>query len=470
LTDIITEEEQQEYDSTHTLEEKQAFFRKFWRSREALPAEDYNERLVEHYRRLNYAKLSFSSKMQNGYDDRGRIYIKHGEPDQKVSDNFRSEYDNESWLYRKQPKNFIFHFIRPLAVYRIAFNLPLELYETRGELDPVYGLGYMKIFSGTMTETDYASMQMDENEVLLPAFTLGETTETFRAYQGSEPLNYYFSTADFLSEGSNSSLNVYYGLPLNEIEIKTDSKGAGVSYECSYVVFDQDYNIVSRAFDKRSYSLGASPPKAAKGAMLADGQVLNLPAGDYHFAVRVKDLNSEHLGIFRGDIEVTPYEHGKFNVSQILLATDLKKLQEGQKPGKFTRGEFNIIPLPSCTFRKDQQVIIYCEVYYLNEGGQEKKSYSIDFTITADKLDKGLVSKIFSPFGKLLGKREQDQSITMIFQKEQDNPRRVVQPEYISIDISDSPPGKYSLEITVTDNESGEQVTRNAFFMVVEGG
>jgi len=45
---------------------------------------------------------------------------------------------------------------------------------------------------------------------------------------------------------------------------------------------------------------------------------------------------------------------------------------------------------------------------------------------------------------------------------------QAVQQEYISIDIIESPPGKYDLNITVTDNATGEKVTRDANFSIVK--
>jgi len=466
VTDIVFEDDRLLYENAATLKEKQAFFRRLWKSRDPSLATDYNKRLAEHYRRLNHAKQNFHINMINGYDDRGRIYIKHGEPDQKVSD-FVYERENVSWLYRKKPRDFIFHFLRRYTNHEILPNLPPPLYESRGELDLFYSLAAMKLATGP-SRSDLSELMMDENEILEPAFTLGETTETYNPYKGIQPLDYYFYTADFMSRNANSSLYVYYGLPVNKLELLPDSSGSWVDYECAITLFDQEWNQVARAFDERNYLLRPDPDKAGKGSLVIDRQVVSLPPGQYYYTVSVEDLNSGHLGIYRDTVEVTPYEHGRFNVSQIVLTTNITQVEKGQKPGKFARGRLNVMALPSRTFRRDQKVFIYCEIYYLNKDNQGKKRYNIDFSIKADKLDKGLASKIFTPFGKLLGKKEDISSITLTFDKEQENPDRAVQQEYISIDIIESPPGKYDLNITVTDNATGEKVTRDASFSIVK--
>ena len=469
ITDIVFEEDRKNYEKAGTLQEKQLFFRRFWKAREPLPVKNYNERLVEHYRRLDYAKQNFHINMRNGYDDRGRIYIRHGEPDQKaLLPSYQNE--NESWLYRKKPKDFIFHFLRRYTNYEIVPNLPPALYETRGELDPFYSLADMKYKSGMLSDADLVQIQMDETDLLMPAFTLGETTETYQPYRGIEPLDYYFYTADFMSINSNSSLYVYYGFPVSELELKPESTGTRIDYECTFAVFDQEWNEVNRAFDKRSYRLRPDPEKVGKGSLLIDNQIMNIPDGEYHYAVSVKDLNSNHLGVYKGDLEVTLYEHGKFNMSQIVLASGITRLESSSKPDKFARGGLKVMALPSVTFRQDQAVYIYCEIYYLSKDSDGRKRYNIDFSIQADKLDRNLVSKIFTSFGKLVRKKEEKERITLSYDKEQEDPEQFVQPEYITIDISDSPPGRYSLEISVTDSASGKKVVRNASFMVVKAG
>lgn len=83
------------------------------------------ERLAEHYRRLDVARRNYrlvSERRQYGiaeryrstqgeYDDRGVIYVRHGEPDQVARYNATGIEPNESWLYRRESGNLLFHFV-----------------------------------------------------------------------------------------------------------------------------------------------------------------------------------------------------------------------------------------------------------------------------------------------------------------------------------------------------------------------
>jgi len=505
LMDIVTPPEKEEWNQARTIDQKKNFFRKFWKSRDPSPTTEYNERLVEHYRRLNYAKQHYAMKQTKGYDDRGIIYIKHGEPDQtaRLVGNFGIR-DNETWVYRRKPDNFVFHFVRKTSSYFIANSLleavigsPFtaafqeredpenpqepkllesqdfsanwrELLWSRIEIDPIY----MRLYNERVDfdEADYlynemiTNFQMDESRLVEAALTKGIESETYVPDMGVEPLDYYYYTADFMAMNANSNVNIFYGLPVSELEFKRDIIGVRVNYESTFAVFDQDWNEVDRVYNRRSYQLSQEPDKNNKGLLLVDKQTMNLPPGNYHYSVSVKDLGSEHLGIYKGDIAVTHYKPDEFNVSQIIVASNITPF-EGGKPGKFTRGRYNVMPLPSRTFTPDQAVFVYYEIYNLSKTEDGKKKYNVDFTIEAERLDRNFASKIFAPFGRLLSRSQDKGKITLTFDKEAD-PERIVQAEYVSIDISDSPAGEYNMTVVVTDSGTGQKITRtNRFFI-----
>ncbi|MEX1136196.1 MAG: GWxTD domain-containing protein [Balneolales bacterium] len=57
-------------------------FREFWNERNPTPETEYNELMVEYFRRIDYAFENYTSPREAGYEsDMGRIYIQNGEPD-----------------------------------------------------------------------------------------------------------------------------------------------------------------------------------------------------------------------------------------------------------------------------------------------------------------------------------------------------------------------------------------------------
>ena len=62
--------------------ERDALWQAFWNERDANPATIVNERLIEHYRRVMYARIHFSEK-RHPFDRRGEIHVRYGAPDDR---------------------------------------------------------------------------------------------------------------------------------------------------------------------------------------------------------------------------------------------------------------------------------------------------------------------------------------------------------------------------------------------------
>ncbi len=64
----------------------------FWLELDIRPATEVNERLIEHWQRITYAREHFKKNKGSIYntDDRGLIYVKYGEPDRKQNGYFGS--------------------------------------------------------------------------------------------------------------------------------------------------------------------------------------------------------------------------------------------------------------------------------------------------------------------------------------------------------------------------------------------
>jgi len=103
-----------------------ALMRRFWDVRDHDELRSPGERLVEHYRRLDYARHNYRLASTHrhydiveryrppvaDFDDRGVIYIRQGTPDDRASLEAPGLAFNESWVYhRKDTGDLLFHFV-----------------------------------------------------------------------------------------------------------------------------------------------------------------------------------------------------------------------------------------------------------------------------------------------------------------------------------------------------------------------
>jgi GWxTD domain-containing protein len=116
------------------------WLRGFWRRRDLSDARAPGERLAEHYRRYfvaleryrlvtrhrRYDVANPFRSQQRVFDDRGIIYLRHGEPDRRATFAHVDVDPNESWLYLRADGNLIFHFVASSDIqdYKLVESLP----------------------------------------------------------------------------------------------------------------------------------------------------------------------------------------------------------------------------------------------------------------------------------------------------------------------------------------------------------
>ncbi len=93
----------------------------FWQRRDPSPGTEENEALDEYFRKLAYVEEHFSSAGTGWSSDRGRIYIKHGEPDEiEVRSDPYLQGSYLIWRYYQNNQTFVFFDRFGLGEYRLT--------------------------------------------------------------------------------------------------------------------------------------------------------------------------------------------------------------------------------------------------------------------------------------------------------------------------------------------------------------
>ena len=116
---------------------------------------------------------------QNRLDDRGIIYVRYGEPDQRATYHGPNTAPNESWKYLSPSGELIFHFVGTVAPTRLQDHLVYfaPLYASRGALDPRYDqIAFQLEHGGREVQADLLEEERQQN---LEAVRIGTTTDAF---------------------------------------------------------------------------------------------------------------------------------------------------------------------------------------------------------------------------------------------------------------------------------------------------
>lgn len=84
-------------------QQRERQFRDFWAQRDPTPEREYNELMVEYFRRIDYAFEHFTTPQNPGYEsDQGKVYIRNGEPDRRERTFPPNQPARETWYYEGQ--------------------------------------------------------------------------------------------------------------------------------------------------------------------------------------------------------------------------------------------------------------------------------------------------------------------------------------------------------------------------------
>lgn len=511
---IVSPETDDEFRSV-PLAEKPGYIRAYWRSLADASFVPVDERLAEHYRRLHHVYENYRIQLperrhygatnayvppwQTGFDDRGIIYLRHGEPDDVANYSGPEVEQNVSWKYERADGDpLIFHFMADEDIddYKLVRSLrdlviddsrkmsahtritsssrPAEdrydrrieagerralqdLYSSRGHLSPLY--------NRAATGLDPLVLQDEEGRVAEDV-VLGTRTLSYDPEPVGDPLPYPVHAVSFKEPDGRASVAFYYALPTTQVTI-LPRQGGGSEVDYRYQLIVNDPNEAETAARQERDVRIATQRQIPRqpGAMLPGVRQVRVDPGSYQYGLRVTDLNSGRAGTVQGSITVDDFAARDLSMSGVVLAHNVGP---ADGPGPFVRwNRVKVLPLPSRVFRSEQPVFVYYEVYGLDADDDGSSRYRTTYTLEARSPDRNVVAKFFSAVGDLLGGGEERGSITYSFDRS-DPAASDPLLEYVSLDVSDSPAGEYTLIVEVEDSVSGTTVRRSVPLTLVD--
>ncbi len=489
------------------LDGRKRFLRDFWTHVADGSFVTVDDRLTEHYRRLDHVYRNFRLELperrhysgaaayvppwQTGFDDRGVIYLRHGPPDDTASYSGPEVERNVSWKYDQSDGDpLVFHFVSDEDVqdFKLVRRLSdaiitnaskmtgqtmlsgncsagvgarcdsydsrildsdrralRDLYASRGSLDPYY--------DRAATGLDPQTLSTEELD-LAAAIKVGTTTESYEP-EGEAGLAAPVYPIPFKSPDGGTILSFYYALPTTEVTVlPRPAGGSQVDYRYQLVVNGSDQEAVARQQDDVTVASARPIPREA-GVMLPGVRTVAVAPGEYRFGMKMTDLNSGRSGLAKGNVTADDFSGGGLALSGLVLASRVEPATDPGNP--FVRWDrLKVLPLPSRMFLRSQPVFVYYEVYGL--VGDEAR-YQTTYTLESRTPDRNVVARFISALGELLSDDEEEGAITYSFERSQSGDSDPLL-EYFSLDVSDSPAGDYLLRVEVEDLSTGTRVER----------
>jgi len=450
--------------------------RAFWAGRDALEGRRAGDRFIEHVRRVQYATQNFTlvsrrrqydpsfayrDTTQDIFDDRGVIYIRHGEPDERAQFQAPGIEPNESWIYRRTPpaEDLIFHFVARTDVqdYRLVTSL-IEILgnsvavRATAQMDPVTGAGSLLAMlyasrstfgplyemmsrGGGITRSNLLSEERQQGQ---RAVRLGTTTDSYELRFAAElrPVISWFATANAELQ---PDLHAVFAIPARRLHAVQDAEGATYPLLLRLIIMDSANRPIARVDTVRAFRARQA---LGEGSYLTEQLHVRVPPGTWRATFVVAEGSADAGSAITGVAVEVPRMSGGFSASDVVLG------REGS--GLVWRRPDGDVPLnPLMRYTRGATASIYYEVYGLPQGAQVRTRVRV-----ARRGGRSIFKRIFGGGGGA------DLSYTTVT----DAPGRARVRQQLGLE--DLAPGRYILELTLTDEAGGERIVRTAPFEV----
>jgi hypothetical protein len=435
-------------------EGRRELLRTFWDLRAARGVVTVPGRLAEHYSRLAIAEQQYRRHGEFGvpvnplmqmpaqtwsrFDDRGLIFIRHGEPFRVVR-SILAEPMNESWIYQ-QPDGRVssYHFLKypDHPDYWLPYTLPCdkEFWGDRAIYDARGGTFSIRCSPHTM-----AAYNADWRE---HAYRALETDTHHRRFTRELPFLYDLYTFRGAAPGKTAVVAAF-AVPADALEATSHQGRVRYRFDVSLILADTARGSVSRTDDTASIFM--PKPLDNDDLLRAHLEVQVPPSASTLQRVIVTDPSEPGIGMYYGGPFPIPDYSGKH-----LMLSDIA-LGEVETDQGWKRGAYTLALLPTNQV-KGGNFALYYEIYNLPAGAH----YTTEVVI--ERLDKGTGAKIRELFGG-------DTSVRVRFEGESTASADATLPEMRRIGVPLGK-GRYRLTVNVKSLATGQTAKGSRTFVI----
>ena len=162
------------------------------------------------------------------------------------------------------------------------------------------------------------------------------------------------------------------------------------------------------------------------------------------------------MGAYRQHVVVEPYGDDRLQISDLELAWHVAA---EKADSRFNKGDLNVVPMPSRTYKKGQSVFVYYEIYNIAKDAFGWTDYYVSYSITS-AAPPVTMSNISRLFRWKTGKREE---LAVTYEQQGEAAQEV---EYVELDLAELLPGRYTLKVTINDRNAGKSAEKDAVFVI----
>ncbi len=519
--DISILASERETEALKEAKDRKVLLQQFWKRRDPTPITDVNERKVEHFRRVAYAREHFGTAVFP-WDRRGEVYVRYGTPSHKsASRDRRRESHPEDWDIKQRLLDRVDWAAEILlsdyaadgdsanVTYRGAgaeqaqrqlerqfqrlYNRSSERNQKseqiRKRAESAMAMGGLGAFLGRPifpiqdrraweywiypglgegVEIAFRQVPGAPDGVFDYAVLPGEMTAKMRHLWGPLIPEQIISQAPreiyvpaFLAEP------LYYAAYPATFRGLGDSTRVEIYYGFPASTLTRDGGDVRINRGAVLYNAKGDPVfKAAKRVVLrVDGKTgiipdiiaMDVKPGSYYLAVQAIEERSGRTQVYGMPLRVPSYRQGRLWLSDIEMAASI---EQTTGEGHFVKQNLEVIPLATRHYTQRHLIYLYYEIYGLSQDAFGQTDYQISYRLKP-RSGQSFGAKVLGGLEKLAGIDQNEEQIAISYDQTGDADNVV---NYLALDLSGSEPGEYIIEVAAIDRRDGQKVTKAATF------
>jgi len=384
---------------------------RYWKENDPLIISDYNERLLEHYSRVAFANLHFSLPrlyIDGWKTNRGEMVLRYGEPFSR----FR---------------------VRPEIIF---VDKKMEIVPKKESWN--YGNFSIRFSDPWMN----GNFQFDDNSQLLLVNNLRRNNPTMFYPKFEGPIfDLPYQSYQFASK-TKSQTDIFLTYEINFSDSTTTKEKFTDGYDVGLFMFDNNFN--KKYENKKTESLTDQ-----SSDFVVNTLVMTLQPLSGNLAFEMERKKDKGVAAYHGKYIVKNYSGDEIKISDIVLASNVETDQTIN--GAIKRNNISILPNPTKSFGKSDQLFLYYEIYNLKQNTNSLTDFEQKITIQK-KEEGGVINSLLSVVG--LDKEGKKVSLTSKYQTQERDPQM-----YLQLDMTKYEPGEYVITVTIKDTVNGKETS-----------
>jgi GWxTD domain-containing protein len=375
---LLGEDQYLEYVLLTDTAEAAEWLRQFWIKHDPTPTTAENEFEAEHRRRVYHAIYFFGNPSKSGppWDERGEVYIRYGEPNERRILQHGLDDDPARRFERDRARRYTFGggaADDALSDGKATTEVwTYYSYNQTFQFEDDQGWGFFEMVP--VTDPEYRRQDLsDYFETKMRAIDL-QPAIYYHEY-GKNLIDYALDVVRFHTGDNKWCVDVNLGYPLAELGRGPDSMT--ISLRRTIVLRDKDQNDV---YSETGLIHRRTDSSRTRERLMVEQKILDLASGNYELAVKIEDLFTGKAGTYTKSIKLPKHIVAEVHeISDVELASFVWTIYEPGSP--FVKDDRMVMPLPSRIYLPGQPLAFYYEVYNLLRDEKGATRYTVSYEI-----------------------------------------------------------------------------------------